>query len=294
MSILERIPELACPECKGVLQDSGQLYCKRCGKHYEIRDGIAHMLVGDMLEFAKEIAVQDRVAIEYEQKRYQAPYAKKYHQWCVEQMLSRVQTDGRILDNGCGIGLLYEKIPAKRLVGIDLSSEMLRHAGKFSDQLVLGNSQQLPFKADSFDLVFCRSLLHHLPAPELAVQEMHRVLRPGGQIVLAETNSSLLSALPRRLANRSRHFSEVHTNLSRRTLESLLEPCFVVDDVSYFGYVAYPLLGFPDVVNIFRFVPFKSIAVPVLMGLDAILSRIPLVCTQSWGILLKGTAAAIQ
>lgn len=292
MSILERIPELACPVCKGDLEFRSGLCCKSCDKHYEVHDDIPYMLVEDMLDFAEEIAVQDSVAIEYEEKRYCVPYAKKYHQWCVEQMLSRVQTDGRILDNGCGIGLLYEKIPAKRLVGIDLSREMLRRAGKFSDQLVLGNSQQLPFKADSFDLVFCRSLLHHLPAPELAVQEMHRVLRPGGQIVLAETNSSLLSTLPRKIANRSKHFSEVHANLSRRTLESLLEPCFVVDDVSYFGYIAYPLLGFPDVVNIFRFVPFKSIAVPVLMGLDGILSRIPLVRTQSWGIILKGTALA--
>lgn len=84
----------------------------------------------------------------------------------------------------------------------------------------------------------------------------------------------------------------MHANLSRRTLVSLLEPCFVVDDVLYFGYIAYPLLGFPDVVNLFRFVPFKSIAVPILMGLDAILSRIPLVRTQSWGIILKGTALA--
>jgi len=289
MDVLSRITELACPECKGPLEGNEKLYCKKCDVSYEIEDGIAQMVRGDMVGFAKEIAVQDKVAIEYEQKRYQVDYAQKYHDWWTDQMLKRVNLSGRILDNGCGIGLLYEKIEAEKIVGLDLSSEMLRHARKFSDQLVLGNSQQLPFKDNSFDLVFCRSLLHHLPDPELAVKEIARVLKPGGEVVLVDTNASILSLLPRKIANKGEHFSEEHQNLSRKKLESLLGPYFEVDDVAYFGYIAYPLLGFPDLVSVFKYVPFKPFFASILMGIDKVLSCLPLIRSQSWAILIKAT-----
>ncbi|MCX8038524.1 MAG: class I SAM-dependent methyltransferase [Candidatus Sumerlaeia bacterium] len=247
------------------------------------------MLGDDLLAFAQEVAVQDRVAVEYEQKRYADPYSRRYHSWWTDQMLGLVRTDGRILDNGCGIGLLFEKIPPKQIVGLDLSSEMLAKAARLSDQLIQGNSQELPLKDNSFDLVFCRSLLHHLPQPERAVREMYRVLRPGGEMVSVDTNASILSALPRKLANRGRHFSEEHQNLTRRRLVQMLEPWFTIDHVRYFGYIAYPLLGFPDLMHIFRFIPFKSLAEALLMFIDEVLSRLPVIRTQSWGILIKAT-----
>ena len=76
--------------------------------------------------------------------------------------------------------------------------------------------------------------------------------------------------------------------MNRRKLERLLSPYFHVDEVFYFGYIAYPLLGFPDIIPLYRYVPFKSFFAPVLMLMDNILSRIPLIRTQSWGILIKG------
>lgn len=287
MSIVDRIPEIACPECKSELKENDNLQCLRCGKVYKIHDGVPHMLGDDMKSLAEEIAVQDRVACEYEQKRYQYPYARRYHNWWTNQMLSGIRTDGRILDNGCGTGLLFDKFAPGQVVGLDISSEMLKYAAKHCDQLILGNSQKLPLKDGSFDVVFCRSLLHHLPQPELAVKEISRVLRPGGQAVFADTNSSLLSYLPRMIANRGEHFSQEHKNLNRRIMQRLLEPHFKVREVRYFGYIAYPLLGFPDILKLFKYVPFKSIAEPVLMSLDNFLSRIPLLRTQSWGILVK-------
>jgi len=287
LSILERIPEIACPECKCQLEEAENLRCLGCGRVYEIDDGIANMLDEDVRTFAEEIAVQDRVACEYEQNRYQAPYAKRYHNWWTEQMLARVRTDGRLLDNGCGIGLLFDKIASGQVVGLDISREMLKYASKYSDKLILGNSQKLPLKDDCFDVVFCRSLLHHLPQPQLAVKEMYRVLKPEGEVVIVDTNRSLLSALPRIIANRGEHFWQGHKNLSRAAIEQLLKPYFEIEEVMYFGYIAYPLLGFPDILNLFKFVPFKSIAEPALMLVDNILSRIPVLRTQSWGILVK-------
>ncbi len=68
MSILERIPEIACPECKCELEEDDNLRCLRCGKVYEIHDDIAYMLDEDTKGFAEEMAVQDSVACEYERK----------------------------------------------------------------------------------------------------------------------------------------------------------------------------------------------------------------------------------
>jgi len=289
-NVLERIPELACPLCRGDLEAGEGLRCVACGASFPVTEGIPEMLGEAQRDLAEEIAVQDRVAIEYESKRYRDPYAKRYHDWWTGQMLARVKTDGRILDNGCGVGLLHERLPAERIVGLDISREMLRHAAEHYDQLVLGDSQALPFRGGSFDVVFCRSLLHHVPEPARVTAEIRRVLRPGGETVLVDTNTSVLSALPRWLARRGEHFSEDHKNLSRRVIERLLAPHFVVDDVFYFGYIAYPLLGFPDLVRVFRYVPFKPTAARALMAVDAVLSHVPLARTQSWGILVKATA----
>lgn len=287
MSIVDRIPEIACPECKSELEEDDNLRCLGCGKVYEIHDGIPYMLGANMRSLAEEIAVQDRVACEYEQKRYQYPYARRYHNWWMDQMLSLVRTDGRILDNGCGTGLLFDKLASGQVVGLDISSEMLKYAAKHTEQLILGNSQKLPLKNNSFDVVFCRSLLHHLTEPELAVKEISRVLRSQGEAVFADTNRSLLSCLPRMIASCGKHFSEEHKNLNRHIMERLLKPYFKVQDVLYFGYIAYPFLGFPDILKLFKFVPFKSIAEPALMLFDNVLSRILVLRTQSWGILIK-------
>lgn len=289
MGIIERIPEIACPECKSELAEGIDLRCTGCDKAYEVTDGIAQMLDGSVKAIAEEIAVQDSVAGEYEQKRYKDPYAQRYHAWWTDQMLRLIrQRDGRFLDNGCGVGLLFEKVTPEQAVGLDISSEMLRYAAKYSDQLILGNSQKLPFKDQSFDVVFCRSLIHHLPDPESAVKEIARVLRPKGEVVFADTNPSLLSVLPRLIANRGEHFSDEHKNMSRRKLQKLLEPYFKVERVVYFGYIAYPVFGFPDILPVFKYVPFKSLTEAVLMFIDNVLSKLPLIRSQSWGIIVKG------
>jgi uncharacterized protein YbaR (Trm112 family) len=84
MSVLSNIPGLVCPECHGQLAESkpeSQLLCKSCNRTYPIKGGIPHLLDDGVKALAEEIAVQDRVAIEYEQKRYNTPHSNRYHQW---------------------------------------------------------------------------------------------------------------------------------------------------------------------------------------------------------------------
>jgi ubiquinone/menaquinone biosynthesis C-methylase UbiE len=102
----------------------------------------------------------------------------------------------RILDIGCGTGVfagrIREALPAARVWGLDLVAGMLEqgrdrwrhHAG--SVQPVQGDSERLPFRSDSFDVITCANSFHHYPHQDRAVAEMHRVLAPGGRLLLVD------------------------------------------------------------------------------------------------------------
>ena len=289
MSVLAKIPNLICPQCRGQLSEkkNESLSCTACNKVYPINNGIPYLLDDGVKALAEEIAVQDRVAIEYEQKRYNNPYSNRYHQWWTEEMLKDLDLTGRVLDNGCGVGLLEGFVPKETLVGFDISSEMLSCAAGHVPNLVLGNSQAQPFADNSFDLVVCRSLLHHLREPQKAVAEIGRILTPEGHVTLADTNTSLLSYVPRIIAKHGEHFSEDHENMSLFKIKKLLDPYFTITDIKYFGYIAYPLVGFPDLVKVFQYFPFKELSYKLLMDIDEMLTHIPLLKTQSWGIIVK-------
>jgi ubiquinone/menaquinone biosynthesis C-methylase UbiE len=104
-----------------------------------------------------------------------------------------------VLDVGCGPGRLTRFL-AKRVApdgavdGIDASPQMIkRAAAKAHKQGIpanfqVGYAQDLPFADNSFDAVACILVLHHVAADDQlkAAAEMHRVLKPGGRLLIAE------------------------------------------------------------------------------------------------------------
>jgi ubiquinone/menaquinone biosynthesis C-methylase UbiE len=100
-----------------------------------------------------------------------------------------------VLDVACGAAHAAESVAplVRQFVGIDLTSELLdlgaerlRQCGMDNVLLQEGNARALPFVRGSFDIVFCRSSLHHFEDPQGAVAEMTRVTRPGGRVVLVD------------------------------------------------------------------------------------------------------------
>jgi ubiquinone/menaquinone biosynthesis C-methylase UbiE len=237
-----------------------------------------------------EIITQDFVSIFYEENRYSKKYSRCYHDWWNKKMLSFVSLKGRILDNGCGTGILFETISekTKSIIGIDISYKMLDYAKQRTSNLILGDSQYLPFQDGSFDLVIGRSLLHHIPDPYLGLKEMARVLKRNGEIVIVDTNKSILSILPRYLANKGEHFSDDHKNMHINHLKKIISDYFNIEKVYYFGYLAYPI-GFPDIFDIGKYIPYPTVFTKFLIKLDSVISNIPIIRTQSWGIMIKGT-----
>lgn len=241
----------------------------------------------------EEVAVQDRVAEYYEGTRYKREYAKGYHDWWIRKMISiaGVQKDCATLDNGCGTGILFDHLDKYncRPVGLDISQGMLGKIRKSDRLFVCGDSQSLPFREGSFDLIFARSLLHHLPEPKKGIGEMKRVLKKDGKIILTDTNNSILSWLPRKIAKKGEHFSQGHKNFSFTELLNIVSGEFKVRDVYFFGYIAYPLLGFPDLIGIYKYLPLKNFLAKALIKIDESLSNIPYIRRCSWGVMICAT-----
>ena len=100
-----------------------------------------------------------------------------------------------LADIGCGTGSLTFELArfARKVIGIDLSQEMLRRARdvakeqKFDNvELHLGDALKLPIPAHSVDAAFCVMVLHFLSDPQRALTELCRITRPGGCVILVD------------------------------------------------------------------------------------------------------------
>jgi SAM-dependent methyltransferase len=89
---------------------------------------------------------------------------------------------GEVLDVGCGSQPYRSRLPATRYVGLDLDTPEARARGVAE---LFYDGSAFPCAAASFDGVLCSQVLEHVFTPEAFLREIHRVLRPGGRLVLA-------------------------------------------------------------------------------------------------------------
>lgn len=99
----------------------------------------------------------------------------------------------RVLDLGCGTGTLIQQLihltPTAIFHGLDTSVEMLNIAKQKlpkSVTLSSGRADTLPFPDDSFDLVVSTNAFHYLRSPANVIQEVKRVLKPAGRLVITD------------------------------------------------------------------------------------------------------------
>ena len=114
------------------------------------------------------------------------------------ELILRMLTPGReefVLDAGCGTGVFTTHIleTGARVVGLELSGPMLIRA-IFKQKgrpflSVQGDMRRLPFADDSFDKAVSITAIEFIEEAEVAVEEMFRVTKPGGIIVVATLNS---------------------------------------------------------------------------------------------------------
>src|SRR5918911_1556855 len=123
----------------------------------------------------------------------------EYAPWMPRLMGFEKFPDARLLEIGCGMGtdLLQFSRGGARCSGIDLtprSIEITRHRFRLygaDGAFMISDGEHLPFRDESFDVVYSNGVLHHTPDTEGAIREVYRVLKPGGtaKVMLYHRNS---------------------------------------------------------------------------------------------------------
>ena len=163
---------------------------------------------------------------------------------------------GQVLVNGCGVGLYVKHLLplANKVFGLDIEFPRVVETSQYSPLMINGAGEQLPYAANSFDMILSHEVLEHLQDDKVAIHEMVRTLKPGGRVVLFcpnrgypfEThgiywrgqyhfgNKPLVNYLPRVWRDRLEPHVEVYT---RRNLENLFTglPVRFVEQKIVFG-----------------------------------------------------------
>lgn len=134
-----------------------------------------------------------------------APFARK-----IVKRVAALERGATIVDLGTGPGLLSlelcKLLPQVKVIGVDLSTEMLKiarknaHEARISNyETRLGKAEEIPIESNSVNLVVTRSSFHEWEDPQKGLSEIFRVLKPGGSLILKDYNRGWLSPWKRTL-----------------------------------------------------------------------------------------------
>jgi SAM-dependent methyltransferase len=142
----------------------------------------------------------------------------------LEIITARCQAGRRVLEAGSGAGNITNwfaaRYPATRFVGVDISTigvRLARERAPANAAFAVVDLKRLSFPDRLFDFVFSQSVLEHVVGWDVAVAELHRILRPSGQLLVRLANGGVHSRSLRRAAL---------GYLLRRNRVSQLDPSF--------------------------------------------------------------------
>lgn len=115
-------------------------------------------------------------------------YDQELNKYCQDRFLKKIQqhAKGKILDVGCATGFLQKHF--SNIIGIDLTHKLLKQNKNPS---ICANAEKMPFKNESFDVVYSINLLEHAKKPDHVVAECARVSKKGGKIILVTPNKGM-------------------------------------------------------------------------------------------------------
>ena len=151
---------LACPVCREALQmKRDAVACQSCGASFAVKEGVP-VFLPESVALAEPGHVSNSIGLEFE----------------------AVLKEGKDFVLHIGAGGTATRYPNC----IEFEHKIFRHTD------VVGDAHHLPFRDDTFDRVFAFNVFEHLTTPKIAAQEIHRVLKPGGAVVI---HTAFLQAL---------------------------------------------------------------------------------------------------
>ena len=211
---------LCCPNCRGALSvgdgrsdrtvDEGELSCFRCQRSFRIESGIVHFIR------PQEVEGLNRYFVRFYERfsRFEAVFDKLSflpmggERKARMEILRRLELKGgQLLEVSIGSGgnlpYLFESADVGDVYGLDISTEQLTRCRKGAESrgwrvdLFLGTAEALPFNADVFDNVLHVGGINFFSEKRRAIEEMIRVARPGGKIVIADESEKVARLIAR-------------------------------------------------------------------------------------------------
>jgi SAM-dependent methyltransferase len=203
LSYFEEHAELfCCPKCGGELSlKLDCIECQRCRKCYQVIDGIPLFLLTNKDE-SKDESLTDRVKAFYEQNPFPnynefenlSSLVQKIRSGTMANMLDEQLPYGiRILECGCGTGQMsiLLSLAQRTVFGVDICLNSLKLGESFKRRNNLRRVYFLQmnlfapaFKPETFHMVISNGVLHHTDDPFLAFQNIAKLVKPGGYILI--------------------------------------------------------------------------------------------------------------
>ena len=192
---------LKCPDCRLPLDGSpAGLRCAECGRSFPMTNGvfdlstapsITHDTRKTVAQFGESWKIFDHVEPYHEDQ-----FAEWIAPFPIEDFRGRT-----VFEGGCGKGrhtLTISAYEPSRIVSVDLSEAVFIAAAKMAAMkedlpqeknapeaiFIRGDLKDLPVADNFFDVVFCVGVLHHIDDPRKGLEEMWRILKPGGKLLL--------------------------------------------------------------------------------------------------------------
>jgi len=191
------------------LEKARKVYEEDLGRCAVSEDSTGTMLKEEKMaehqEWDKERAEQHARWAKMASKLTYAPFARK-----IVASLAPLESGSTIVDLGTGPGILaielHKLLPQAKIIGVDLSSDMLEIARRNADEtgmsnyeVRLGRAEELPIESNSVNLVVTQSSFHEWEDQRKGLSEIFRILRPSGSLILKDYNWDWLSGWRRSL-----------------------------------------------------------------------------------------------
>lgn len=302
---MEKMSELICVKCKEKINYSDEsITCASCQTTYKVVDGIPILMMLDQGDFFKQIErdFHTKIATAVDDAHALSSMRVKYLH---EKFLSPIRalpTDSLILDVACGTGvdLLHLCKEGYILRGIDISLGMCKVANtkirqnNYMDRakIVEADAELLPFGPDTFDAAYISGALHHSRDPKKVLQEMHRVVKGDGLVVIgSEPNrwpyrfrKLKYSSLGKRIL---RFFRDDYTIEGGSIADYETEGFSKKDFIQVANENGFLILDFQPIWYISGFLSLFKLKLPqrvesATIFIDDIISRIPGIKNYSW------------